>query len=190
MDRGERFAAAMAAVTRRLPFGLADVVAPSVVGYLLINLCTFCIDLSLLALFHGSFKWPLPVSVTLSYGTAGVISYIANRVFNFRSHGNVGKQFPLYAAVMATNYLIFVLGLTDLLARVGVYFELSRLIAACCEGVFLYCCMRWIVFRDAAPATESEEAGEPEQAGEPEEAREPEEAGKAAGEPSRQAPGI
>lgn len=180
MDRGERFAAAMAAVTRRLPFGLADVVVPSVVGYLLINLCTFCIDLLLLALFHGSLKWPLPVSVTLSYGTAGIISYIANRVFNFRSHGNVGKQFPVYVAVMASNYLVFVLGLTDLLARAGVYFELSRLIAACCEGVYLYCCMRWLVFRDAASATEAGEPEEAEEAGQPE----------AAGEPSRQAPGI
>lgn len=160
---GDRFAAAMTAVTRRLPFGLADVVAPSVVGYLLINLCTFFLDLALLAAFHGGLRWPVPVAVTLSYGTAGMVSYVANRVLNFRSHGPLGRQLPVYVAIMVSNYLIFVLGLTTGLAAAGVYYELARVIAACCEGVYLYCCMRWIVFRelrhpDQGPAAAAEEA--------------------------------
>jgi putative flippase GtrA len=147
-----RFAAVTTAITRRLPFGLSEVIAPSLVGYLMINLCTFFIDLGLLGLLHGTFRWPIPVAVTLSYGTASVISYTANRVLNFGSHEAVGKQFPVYVVVSASNYLIFVLGLTSLLSHVGVYYELSRVIAACCEGVYLYCMMRWVVFRDAAPA--------------------------------------
>ena len=158
-----RFAALMTAITRRLPFGLSEVVAPSLVGYLLINLCTFCVDLGLLGLFHGKEKLPLPVAVTLSYGTASLVSYIFNRVFNFRSHAEVGRQLPVFVAISASNYLIFVLGFTDLLAAVGVYYELARIIAACCEGVYLYCMMRWIVFRDVAKAdtgeTEAESAG-------------------------------
>jgi putative flippase GtrA len=145
----ERFAAAMTAITRRLPFGLSEVVAPSVVGYLLINLCTFFVDLGLLGLFHGTLRWPPPVAVSLSYGTASVLSYLLNRVLNFRSHDAVGRQFPVYVAVSASNFLIFVLGLFDLLTNLGVYYELSRVIAACCEGVYLYCMMRWVVFRDA-----------------------------------------
>lgn len=157
MARDARFAAAMTTVARALPFGLSRVVAPSVVGYILINLCTFFLDLLLLRLFHGSLRLPLPAAVTLSYGTAGAVSYVANRVLNFRSHGPVGKQVPLYVAVMASNYFIFVLGLTDLLAAAGVYYLLARILAACCEGVYLYCCMRWLVFRDTlrAPAGES-----------------------------------
>jgi hypothetical protein len=55
-------------------------------------------------------------------------------------------------AVSASNYLIFVLGLTDLLSAVGVYYELSRILAACCEAVYLYCMLRWVVFRDTADA--------------------------------------
>jgi len=152
MAHQARFAALMTAITRRLPFGLAEVVAPSLVGYLLINLCTFFIDLGLLGLFHGTFRWPIPVAVTLSYGTASALSYVLNRILNFRSHEDVGKQFPVFAAVSASNYLIFVLGLTDLLSAVGVYYELSRVIAACCEAVYLYCMMRWVVFRDTATA--------------------------------------
>jgi putative flippase GtrA len=148
MSREARFAAAMTAVTRALPFGLSRVVAPNVVGYLLINLCTFFLDLTLLALFHGTLRLPLPAAVTLSYGTAGTVSYIANRIFNFRSHGPLEQQVPLYIAIMASNYFVFVLGLTDLLAAAGVYYEIARVLAACCEGVYLYCCMRWLVFRD------------------------------------------
>ena len=53
-------------------------------------------------------------------------------------------------AVSASNYLIFVLGLTDLLSVLGVYYEFSRIIAACCEAVYLYCMMRWVVFRARA----------------------------------------
>jgi putative flippase GtrA len=152
MAHQARFAALMTAITRRLPFGLSEVVAPSLVGYLLINLCTFFIDLALLGLFHGTFRWPIPAAVTLSYGTASALSYVLNRILNFRSHENVGRQFPVFAAVSASNYLIFVLGLTSLLSHAGVYYELSRVIAACCEAVYLYCMMRWVVFRDADAA--------------------------------------
>jgi putative flippase GtrA len=144
----ERFAAVVTAITRHLPFGLSEVVAPSLVGYLMINLCTFFIDLGLLGLFHGTFRWPVPVAVTLSYGTASLTSYLLNRVLNFGSHEAVGRQVPVYVAVSASNYLIFVFGLTDLLSYLGVYYLLSRVIAACCEAAYLYCMMRWVVFRD------------------------------------------
>ena len=149
----------MTAISRRLPFGLSEVVAPSMVGYLLINLCTFFVDLGLLGLFHGHFRWPIPVAVTLSYGTASLISYVLNRILNFRSHENLGRQFPLYVAVSVSNYLVFVLGLTDLLSAVGVYYELSRVLAACCEGVYLYCMMRWVVFRDTRDSAVNAGAG-------------------------------
>jgi putative flippase GtrA len=156
----------MTAISRRLPFGLSERVPPSLVGYLLINLCTFFVDLGLLGLLHGHFGWPIPLAVTLSYGTASVISYVLNRVLNFRSHENVGRQFPLYVAVSASNYLIFVLGLTDLLSAVGVYYELSRVLAACCEAVYLYSMLRWVVFRDSrdSAVTAQEPAGPAEQA--------------------------
>jgi putative flippase GtrA len=147
-----RFATLTAAIARRLPFGLSEVVAPSLVGYLLINLCTFFLDVGLLGLFHGKVGLPIPAAVTLSYGTASVLSYVLNRVLNFRSHDNVGRQFPVYVAVSVSNYLIFVLGLTDLLSAVGVYYEFSRVLAACCEAVYLYCMLRWVVFRGSPGA--------------------------------------
>jgi len=160
MAHRARYAAAMTAITRRLPFGLSGVIEPNMLGYLVINLCTFFVDLALLAVFHGHLRWPIPAAVTCSYGTASIISYILNRVLNFRSHADVGRQFPVYLAVSASNYLIFVLGLTDLLSSVGVYYELSRILAACCEAVYLYCMMRWVVFRDVTEDSEPR-SGEP-----------------------------
>jgi putative flippase GtrA len=162
MAHRARYAAAMTAITRRLPFGLSNVVEPNMLGYLLINLCTFCIDLGLLGLLHGKERLPIPIAVTISYGTASLISYVLNRVFNFRSHAGVGRQLPVFVAVSASNYLIFVLGLTDLLSAVGVYYELARILAACCEAVYLYCMLRWVVFRDTGPAdVESDVASGP-----------------------------
>jgi putative flippase GtrA len=157
MAHRARYAAAMTAITRRLPFGLANVVEPDMLGYLLINLCTFFIDLGLLGLLHGKEKLPIPVAVTISYGTASLVSYVLNRVFNFRSHAGVGRQLPVFVAVSASNYLIFVLGLTDLLSAVGVYYELARVLAACCEAVYLYCMLRWIVFRDTADTGDADQ---------------------------------
>jgi len=153
MAHRARYAAAMTAITRRLPFGLSEVVEPNMLGYLLINLCTFFIDLSILGLLHGKERLPIPIAVTISYGTASLLSYVLNRVFNFRSHADVGRQLPVFVAVSASNYLIFVLGLTDLLSAVGVYYELARILAACCEAVYLYCMLRWVVFRDTAADT-------------------------------------
>jgi hypothetical protein len=51
-------------------------------------------------------------------------------------------------AIMTVNYLALILGLVNLLAALGVEYQVARVLAACCEGVFLYCAMRWLVSRD------------------------------------------
>lgn len=160
MTRDARFASAMTAVTRALPFGLSRVLAPSDTGFLLISLATFLLNLAFLALFHGAMRMALPLAVTLAFGIAAVINYVANRVLNFRSHGAVGRQFAIFTAIEVSNYLLFVLGLTDLLAAVGVYYELARIISACCEGLYLYGSMRWLIFRDTLPSREDSSSQE------------------------------
>ena len=46
--RGERFTAVMAAVVGSLPFGLAEVITPTVLGFAIINGFTFAVDISCL----------------------------------------------------------------------------------------------------------------------------------------------
>lgn len=169
--RGQRFHALMAAIVRRLPFGLSRVVAPSLVGYAIINGFTFSVDLGLLALGHGLLKWPYPAAVTLSYLTAFALSFVLNRTFNFRSHGALGSQTTRYAAAIGVNYAAFVLGVGSALSAAGVAYPLARTLSGLCEGVYMYSVMRWVVFRDASesraealgavdPADERGELGE------------------------------
>jgi putative flippase GtrA len=146
--RGARFATAMAAVVARLPFGLAGVIAPSLLGYAIINSLTFGLDLSLLTAFHGGLNWPLPLSITLSYATAFGLSFTLNRQLNFRSHRPVGRQLVIYVAVVLINYLVWILGVGDGLAAVGLDYRLARLVAGACEAVYMYLAMRWLVFRE------------------------------------------
>jgi putative flippase GtrA len=146
--RGERFAAVMAACVRRLPFGLARIAPPSLLGFVVINGFTFGVDLLLLTALHGGLRWPLPVSITVSYLTAFGLSYVLNRGLNFRSHGAVGPQVTVYAAVVAVNYLVWILGVGDGLAALGADYRLARVAAGACEALYMYAAMRWLVFRD------------------------------------------
>lgn len=147
--RRERFHALMAAVVRRLPFGLSRVVPPSLLGFALINGFTFAVDLGLLTAFHGGLGWPVPLAVTVAYLLAFGLSFLLNRGLNFRSHAPVGPQAARYLAAIVLNYLAFILGVGSGLAALGVEYHLARVTAGACEAVYMYAVMRWVVFRDA-----------------------------------------
>ena len=142
----DRFAGFCAAVVRRLPGPLHRIVAPTFLGFALINSTTFAIDLLLLTLLRSGFGLPLPLAVTISYVVAFALAYVLNRWLNFRSHAPVGPQTGRYVAVVVVNYLAFILGLSTGLAALGVPYQLARLAAGACEAVYMYCAMRWIVF--------------------------------------------
>jgi len=89
--------------------------------------------------------------VTTGYAIAFTVSFALNRQFNFRSHAPVGGQVVRYVGVVAVNFLVILLGLTTLLAALGVQYQLARIVAGVCEAVFMYCSLRWFVFR--APRT-------------------------------------
>jgi putative flippase GtrA len=162
--RGERFTAAMAAIVRRLPFGLAEILPPSLLGFAVINSITFAVDLGLLTTLHGGLRWPLPVSITVAYITAFGLSYLLNRALNFRSHAAVGPQVAVYAAVVVVNYLAWILGVGDGLAALGLDYRLARIAAGACEALYMYAALRWLVFRDVqrpAPAPTRPERDRP-----------------------------
>lgn len=130
-----------------LPFGLDSVVAPTFLGFLVINGFTFGIDLLLLTALHGGLGIPLPIGLTAAYVCAFALSYVLNRVFNFRSHGAVGPQVAVYVVVVVVNYLAFILGVSTALSMLGVQYHLARIVAGICEAVYMYSAMRWVVFR-------------------------------------------
>lgn len=145
VDRFHRFCAA---VVSALPFGLNSVVAPTFLGFALINGCTFGVDLLLLSMLHGGVRVPLAVAVTAAYVCAFTLSYLLNRVFNFSSHAAVGPQIAVYVVVVVVNYLAFILGVSTGLSALGVEYHLSRMAAGVCEAIYMYGAMRWVVFRN------------------------------------------
>jgi putative flippase GtrA len=149
--RGARFTAVMAAAAGRLPFGLSRVVSGRLLGFAVISSITFTVDLVLLTTFHGGLRWPLPAAITVSYVLASGLGYFLNRTLNFRSHGAVGPQLTVYAAVVTVNFLTLILGLTTGLAALGLDYRLARLTAAGCECAYTYSALRWLVFRDSGP---------------------------------------
>jgi putative flippase GtrA len=153
--RGRRFRLLMAAVAGRLPFGLSRIVAPSLLGFAVINGFTFSVDLGLLALTHGFLKWPYPAAVSVSYLVAFGLSFVLNRALNFDTHGGLGAQTGKYAVAIGVNYAVFVLGAGTGLTALGTPYELARIVSGLCEGAFMYCVMRWVVFRED-PAAEAD----------------------------------
>jgi putative flippase GtrA len=142
----ELYGTVCAAAVRRLPFGLASLVAPSFLGFALINSVTFGVDLGLLTVVHGWWGWPLWLSITLGYLGAFGLGFLLNRTLNFRSHAPVGRQAARYTAAIAVNYLVFLLGVGGGLTALGVEYHLARIAAGAGEGVFMYCVLRWVVF--------------------------------------------
>jgi putative flippase GtrA len=134
-------------VVARLPFGLDSVVAPTFLGFVVINSLTFGVDLLLLTGLHGVLRLPVPVAVTVAYACAFALSYFLNRTLNFRSHARVGPQLAVYVVVVVVNYLAFILGVSTVLSALGVEYRIARILAGACEAVYMYSAMRWVVFR-------------------------------------------
>ncbi|GAY19043.1 GtrA family protein [Mycobacterium sp. shizuoka-1] len=142
-----RFHRVCEAVVDALPFGLNSVVAPTFLGFVVINSGTFALDLVMLTLLHGALGVPFGFAVTVAYACAFAASYLLNRVVNFQSHGAVGPQVVVYIVVVVINYLAFILGVSSALRALGVEYHLARIVAGACEGIYMYCAMRWVVFR-------------------------------------------
>lgn len=137
----------MAAIVRRLPWGLSRIVPPSLLGFAIINGFTFAVDIALLTILHSLVGLALWLSIGLAYAVAFGLSYVLNRVLNFRSHAPAGPQVAAYVVVVVINYVVWIMGVGAGLAALGVDYRLSRLAAGACEAVYMYCAMRWVVFR-------------------------------------------
>jgi putative flippase GtrA len=143
----QRFHVVCEAVVLRLPLGLCSIVAPTFLGFVVINGFTFGVDLALLTVLHGVLGLHVPIAVTVAYACAFALSYVLNRTLNFQSHDSVGPQVVVYVVVVLVNYLAFILGVSTLLVAVGVEYHAARVAAGACEAIYMYSAMRWVVFR-------------------------------------------
>ncbi|WP_233255399.1 GtrA family protein [Naasia lichenicola] len=127
----------------------------TVIGFALINGLTFAVDLSLVSVAHGILRMPLASAVTIGYAIAFSLAFVLNRRFNFRSHAPVGLDTLRYVPVVAINFGVILLGVTVALDAAGVQYQLARIAAGVCEAVFMYCAMRWFVFRATAEVNDA-----------------------------------
>jgi putative flippase GtrA len=147
---GDRFHGFCVIAVARFPLGLNSIVAPTFLGFVLINGFSFGVDLLLLSTLHSGLGMPLSFSVTAAYACAFALSYFLNRTLNFRSHARVGPQVGLYVVVVVVNYLAIILGVSTALSALHVEYHVARILAGVCEAVYMYVAMRWVVFRDCA----------------------------------------
>ena len=145
----ERFHRWCEQVIARLPGRVGRLVAPTFLGFCLINSFTFGVDLVLLVSLHGLLGVPYPLAVTVAYACAFGLSYALNRYFNFRSHAPVGPQLTVYVVVVVINYVAFILAVSSALTALGLDYRIARLLAGACEAVYMYSALRWVVFRRA-----------------------------------------
>lgn len=149
--RGRRAPAAflslITTVHRLLPALLRSRVPVTFIGYALINGSGFLLDIFCLWIFNNHLHWWFPLAVTVGYAIAGLYSLILNRWLNFQSHGSLAMQGSRYTVGLASQYVIFILGLSSLLHWLGMNPQLARLVSACCEGLYLYVLMRLWVFK-------------------------------------------
>ena len=116
------------------------------IGFAFLGLTAFGIDMLVLTLLHGGLHLPYPLSVTIGYGVASVANFVLNRWLNFRVHGDIAKQSGKQLVVVVSNYVIWILAFSSLLEAIGVQYQVSRVVAACVEGMYLYLMMRLWVF--------------------------------------------
>lgn len=159
--RAERWFAAFVAKVHSLLPGVLRHIPQTFIGFAFLNGFCFGVDLLLLWLSHGVAGIPYPLAVTGSYGAASVLAFFGNKILNFRAHGDTGSQSAKYFFVIVSNYVIWILAFSSLLAWAGVHYQVARVTAACIEGVYIYLLSRFWVFpphrdRLRAAAIESE----------------------------------
>lgn len=143
----DRFLAMRLRLWRMLPPWLARIVPESFIGFAILNLTTFGVDMVVLAALFRLAHVPYPAATTIGYIVALMLAYVLNRWLNFHSRAPVGPQTARYAFVVAVTYFLLLQGVGSGLQALGVHYLASRLIAAVCEGIWTYIGMRWIVFR-------------------------------------------
>lgn len=143
----DRFLAMRLWLWRLLPPWLARIVPESFIGFAILNLTTFAVDMVVLAALFRIAHVPYPAATTIGYVVALLLAYVLNRWLNFHSRAPVGPQTARYAFVAAVNYFLLLQGVGSGLQALGVHYLVARLVAAVSEGIWVYVGMRWIVFR-------------------------------------------
>ena len=145
----DRFDDLMTGSVSLIPGWLRPAVPADMVGYLMLGVVTFAVDVVLLVLLDRFTPASLPVCVVAADAMAWALHFQLNRTLNFRSRAPAGPQALRYGVVVCACLAISA-GVTSGLAELGVHLGVARLVAGGCIATSGYVACRWWVF--SAPA--------------------------------------
>ncbi|HYZ07365.1 MAG TPA: GtrA family protein [Pseudonocardiaceae bacterium] len=145
----DRFGALMSGSVRLMPAWLRRAVPADMVGYLVLGVVTFAVDVVLLVLLDRLTPLPLPVCVVTADTLAWALHFQLNRTLNFRSRAPAGPQALRYGVVVC-GCLAISAGVTSGVAELGAHLAVARLVAGGCIAACGYVACRWWVFHPPA----------------------------------------
>ncbi len=145
----DRFGDLMTGSVRLMPVWCRRAVPADMVGYLVLGVVTFAVDVVLLVLLDQLTSVSLPLCVAAADTLAWALHFQLNRTLNFRSCAPAGPQALRYGVVVCACLAISA-GVTSGLAELGADLAVARLGAGACIAACGYVACRWWVFH--APA--------------------------------------
>ena len=132
-------------VTRRGPSGL-DVRRAAV--YLAVGLAGFAVDFGLLVLLREVFAAPVWLAATVAFWASLAVVFLTNKYVTFDARGTGPRQLVRYFVLLAVNYAV-TLGVLALAERIGVGYQIGKVVAVAMTTVWNYFAYEFWVFRRA-----------------------------------------
>ena len=117
------------------------------VRYVFVGGTTFTIDIGLFSLFHGLFGWDALVANTISYWTAIVFNFLANRAWTFDANETALKRnLTLYISLLLFNFAFSSLFLA-VARNIGADLHLAKIIATGVQILWTYIAYKKVIFK-------------------------------------------
>jgi putative flippase GtrA len=117
-------------------------------GYLAVGLTGFAVDFGLLVLLREVFKAPIWLAATIAFWASLAVVFFTNKYVTFNARGAGRRQLMRYFTLLAFNYLV-TLGVIALAERIGVGYQVGKVVAVALTTVWNYFAYEFWVFRRA-----------------------------------------
>jgi putative flippase GtrA len=135
-------------VTKRRPSAVS---LRRALGYLAVGLAGFAVDFGLLVLLREVFAAPVWLAATIAFWASLAIVFLTNKYVTFNAGGAGRRQLVRYFILLAVNYGV-TLGVLALAERIGVGYQVGKVVAVAMTTVWNYFAYEFWVFRRADTA--------------------------------------
>jgi putative flippase GtrA len=120
-------------------------------GYLTVGVLGFAVDFGLLVLLREMFRTPIWLAATVAFWSSLAVVFLTNKYVIFGTRGAGHRQLARYLTLLGINYLV-TLAVIALAERVGVGYQVGKVVAVAMTTVWNYLAYEFWVFRRADPA--------------------------------------